>query len=308
MATTKIVFLILPEIQLLDLAGADQVFYEAKCYGSDIEIDYCAFDTDIHTSTLLPIGKVKALTEISFKAGDYLIIPGAETSYLLSDEFRAKQHLFEWLKMAHNQGVILCSVCTGAFALALAGLLNGRKCTTHWKRTAQLQTLFPKVEVVENILFIEDGNILTSAGVTSGIDLALHIVSQLEDEFFAYKVARELVIYMRRQGHHAQQSVFLQYRNHIHSGVHKVQDWLQENIHQKAALIDLAEIACMSTRNFTRVFRKETGISVNDFTTLIRKEKIKALIKKPDMTHSQIAKACGLKSERQIMRLLKQLL
>lgn len=305
MATTKIVFLILPEIQLLDLAGADQVFYEAICYGSDIEIDYCAFQDNIKTSTLLPIGKVKELNEINFNAGDYLIIPGAETSYLLSEAFKAKTEVFEWLKMAYAQKVILCSVCTGAFVLAIAGLLDGRKCTTHWKRTEQLQLLFPKAEVVENILFIEDGGILTSAGVTSGIDLALHIVSQLEDDFFAYKVARELVIYMRRQGNHAQQSIFLQYRNHIHSGVHKVQDWLQENIHQKSSLPDLADIACMSTRNFTRIFKKETGISVNDFTTLIRKEKIKALIKKPDMTRSQIARHCGLKSERQVIRLLK---
>lgn len=307
MATTKIVFLILPEIQLLDLAGADQVFYEAKCYGSDLQIDYCSFEDSIRTSTLLPIGKVKSLHEISFKPGDYLIIPGAETSYLLSEAFKAKTEVFEWLKMAYAQKVILCSVCTGAFVLAIAGLLDGRKCTTHWKRTEQLQLLFPKAEVVENILFIEDGGILTSAGVTSGIDLALHIVSQLEDDFFAYKVARELVIYMRRQGNHAQQSIFLQYRNHIHSGVHKVQDWLQENIHQKSSLPDLADIACMSTRNFTRIFKKETGISVNDFTTLIRKEKIKALIKKPDMTRSQIARHCGLKSERQVIRLLKQI-
>ncbi len=307
MAVTKIVFLIVPEIQLLDLAGADQVFYEARCYGSDIEIEYCAFQDFIKTATLLPIGKVKDLHEITFKAGDYLIIPGAETSYLLSEEFRTKTEVFEWLKMAYSQKVILCSVCTGAFVLAIAGLLDGRKCTTHWKRTAQLQALFPKTEVVENILFIEDEGILTSAGVTSGIDLALHIVSQLEDDFFAYKVARELVIYMRRPGNHAQQSVFLQYRNHIHSGIHKVQDWLQENLHQKSSLPDLADIACMSTRNFTRVFKKETGISVNDFTTLIRKEKIKALIKKPDMTRIQIARHCGLKSERQIIRLLKQL-
>lgn len=304
---TKIVFLILPEIQLLDLAGADQVFYEAQCYGSDLKIDYCSLGSPIKTSTLLPIGKVKDFQEITFNAGDYLIIPGAETSYLLSEEFRLKNEVFEWLKMAYSQKVILCSVCTGAFVLAIAGLLDGRKCTTHWKRTAQLQTLFPKTEVIENILFIEDGDILTSAGVTSGIDLALHIVSQLEDEFFAYKVARELVIYMRRQGNHAQQSIFLQYRNHIHSGIHKVQDWLQENLHEKSSLPDLADLACMSTRNFTRVFKKETGISVNDFTTLIRKEKIKALIKKPDITRNQIARQCGLKSERQIIRLLKQL-
>jgi transcriptional regulator GlxA family with amidase domain len=140
--------------------------------------------------------------------------------------------------------------------------------------------------------------------VTSGIDLALYIVSRMKDDLFSYKVARELVVYMRRQGHHAQQSVYLLYRNHIHSGIHKVQDYLQENIDKKASLNDLADIACMSTRNLTRIFKKETLISVNEFTNLIRKEKIKELLKNPDISRAQIARECGLKSERQVFRLI----
>jgi transcriptional regulator GlxA family with amidase domain len=99
--------------------------------------------------------------------------------------------------------------------------------------------------------------------------------------------------------------VYLQYRNHIHSGIHKVQDYLQENIHKKASLNDLAEVACMSTRNLTRIFKKETRISVNEFTNLIRKEKLKELLKNPDITRLQMAKACGLSSERQVIRLIK---
>jgi transcriptional regulator GlxA family with amidase domain len=130
-------------------------------------------------------------------------------------------------------------------------------------------------------------------------------VSQLKDDLFSYKIARELVVYMRRKGNESQQSVFLQYRNHIHVGVHRVQDWLQEHINQKTNLEELAEIACMSSRNLTRVFKRETSLSIHDFITLLRKEKINELLKNPDLTRLQIAQKVGLQSERQLMRLIK---
>jgi transcriptional regulator GlxA family with amidase domain len=305
MPTTKIVFLVLPKIHLLDLAGADQVFYEATDYGADIALDYCSFTDDaVLTSTHLRFGKLKCFSEIALQKSDYLMIPGAEVSYILSSDFKQQNTLFDWIKTAHQNGVNVCSICTGAFVLALAGLLDGKKCTTHWKRTTELQAKFPKTQVLDNILFVEDQGITTSAGVTAGIDLALHIVGKIKNDLFAFKVARELVVYMRRQGNDAQRSVFLQYRNHIHSGVHQVQDWLQEHINQPHTLEDLAEMACMSARNLTRIFRRETGISVNAFTTIIRKEKIRELLKNPDMSRSQIAQACGLKSERQVARLM----
>jgi transcriptional regulator GlxA family with amidase domain len=304
MPKTNIVFLILPYIHLLDLAGADQVFLEALDCDADLHVEYCTFSENIETSSHLPFGAIRHFSEIHCEKGDYLIIPGADMGYLLSAEFAAQLDVFSWLKMAHEREVFICSICTGSFVLALAGLLDNKKCTTHWKRTAELQAKFPKTQVLENILFTEDDRILTSAGVTSGIDLALYIVSRMKDDLFSYKVARELVVYMRRQGHHAQQSVYLLYRNHIHSGIHKVQDYLQENIDKKASLNDLADIACMSTRNLTRIFKKETQISVNEFTNLIRKEKIKELVKNPDISRGQIARECGLKSERQVFRLM----
>ena len=305
MGATQIVQLVIPHIHLLDLAGPDQVFYEAIGFGADLKITYCSFENELLTSTSLPFGKLRHFSEIHFQPNDYLLIPGADVTYLLSDTFRQQKELFKWLNLAHQKRVCICSICTGAFVLAQAGLLDGLTCTTHWKRTTQLQQLFPKTKVQENILFTEQNRILTSAGVAAGIDLALYIVGKLKDDLFAFKVARELVIYRRRQGNEAQESIFLQYRNHIHSGIHQVQDWLQEHIHQKNNLADLAEIACMSTRNLTRAFKKETGISINEFATLIRLEKIKQLRKNPAITRYEIAKACGLKSERQLARLMK---
>jgi transcriptional regulator GlxA family with amidase domain len=305
MAVTKIIFLILPHIHLLDLAGADQVFHEAIEHGADIALDYCSFTENITSSTALPFGKLKHFSKIKIKEGDYIFVPGAEVSFLVSNKMKAQKDLFEWINDCYKKGANICSICTGAFFLAQAGLLNGRKCTTHWKRTTELQNTFPSIRLVENILYTEDERIFTSAGVTAGIDMALNIVSTLMDDNFSFKIARELVIYVRRQGNEAQQSVFMQYRNHIHTGIHNVQEYLQENCQKKNTLNELADVAFMSARNLTRTFKKETGLSINEYVTLIRKERIKELMKNPNITRAQLAMQCGLKSERHVSRLLQ---
>lgn len=302
---TQIIFLILPHVHLLDLAGPDQVMLEARDYGAKINIRYCSMSTEIKTSNQLPFGKLIHFKKIVPKPGDYIIVPGCDKDYLLSTAFRKEQELFTWLKKSHEANVTICSICTGAYVLGLAGLLDDKKCTTHWKHTARLKDKFPKANVIENILFTEQDGIYTSAGVTAGIDLAMHIAGKLTNDNTAYKVARELVVYIRRQGTDSQQSIFLNYRNHMHSNIHKLQDWLQTNINKKNTLDDLAEIANMSSRNLTRIFKKETGISINKFVTLIRKDKITELLKNPDITREQIAKQCGLKSERQIIRIIQ---
>jgi transcriptional regulator GlxA family with amidase domain len=307
MATTKIVFLILPHVHLLDLAGPDQVFLEAKDYGADIDVIYASFTDKLATSTDLPLGKVTHFDAVSINAGDFIFIPGADIKYLQSTALHREKALIQWITEGYQNGAFLCSVCTGAFFLGITGLLNGKKCTTHWKRTAELQAFYPKAKVVENILFTEEDRIFTSAGVTSGIDMALHILTTLKDDLFSFKVARELVIYQRRSGNQEQTNVLWDYRNHIHTGIHNMQEWLMDNIHEKTSIYHLADIACMSARNLTRVFKKETGITINEYITLLRKEKIKELLKKPDLRRAQIAKECGLKSERQIVRLIQDI-
>jgi transcriptional regulator GlxA family with amidase domain len=306
MQKRKIIFLVLPHVHLLDLAGPDQVFLEANDYNADLDIVYCGPENDLFTTSKLGIARLKNFTKIKISKGDYVIIPGADVKYLLSGAIPSEKEMLTWLRNGYETGALLCSVCTGAFFLAKTGLLNGRKCTTHWKRAKQLKQKFPLVKMEEDILFTEDGRILTSAGVTAGIDMALFIVARLSGEQTSFKVARELVIYMRRQGNEAQQSIFMQYRNHIHSGIHKVQDYVQENIQDKITLFHLADIACMSSRNLTRLFKKETGITINNYITLVRKEVLANLKTNPDLTRKQMAALCGLSSERQVIRLIKE--
>lgn len=301
----KFIFLVLPQLHIMDLAGPDQTIHEAIEYGADFEIEYCGINQHVATTAGLPIGKIPHFSKVNYKAGDYLFIPGSQVEYILSQEFKKETELLQWIKTIHSEGVLLCSICAGAFVLAQCGLLDQITCTTHFKRTHQLQTYAPQAIVQENILFAEQNGIYTSAGIASGIDMTLDIIEKLTDGYFAHKVARELVIYNRRDGQQAQQSVMLQFRNHIHAGIHKAQDFIVEHINKKHSVYDLADLACMSERNFTRVFKKETGITVVEYINKIRKEKVRELLKNPEYNRRQIATKVGLQSERQLQRILK---
>lgn len=301
--STKFVFLLLPGVHLLDLAGADQALHEAIDFGADFQITYCGIDVAPVSSAGLHFKQQPHFSDIPLEAGDYLVIPGASISYLLSKDFRKQKELFSWIKKCHNNQVHLVSICAGAFVLAFAGLLDGRECTTHFKQTANLQALFPKAKVKEHVLFVESGSIFTSAGIAAGIDLVLYIIEKIRGSYFAHKVARELVIYNRREPDSSQVSVFMQFRNHIHAGIHTAQDFIINNIHQKHSLINLAELANMSERNFTRLFKKNTGTSVVSFINAVRKEMIQNLVKNKDLNYGQIAAKVGLGSEKQVRRI-----
>jgi transcriptional regulator GlxA family with amidase domain len=301
----KFTFLILPHFHSMDLAGPDQTILEAIDYGANFEIEYCGIDEHPVSSAGLPLGKLKHFIEVQLTEGDFLIIPGSSVNYLISPEFKRNIDLIDWIVQQRREKINLVSICAGAFVLAECGLLDHLECTTHFKRTTQLQALYPKARVKENILFVEENGIYTSAGIAAGIDLLLHIIEKLKGSLFAHKVAREMVIYIRREGSGEQQSIYLQFRNHIHSGIHKVQDFIVGHIDQKNNLTDLADVAGMSERNLTRVFKKETGITVNDYITSVRLENIKNLLNNPDFSRKQIAQKVGLESEKQLQRIIK---
>lgn len=300
----KIVFLILPQIHLLDLAGPDQVFYEAREMGADITIEYCSVEMPIASASGISLGRFRHFKEVHIYRDDYVIIPGCDRLHFAGPSLPYEKGLKTWLMAGYENGAHICSICTGAFLLGRLGFLNGRKCTTHWKRTAELKKEFPRAQVIADTLFTDDQRVLTSAGLTAGIDLALYILAQHKGEHFSFRVARELVVYIRRQGTNTQESVFTTYRNHIHTGIHRVQDYVQENISKHITLNQLADIACTSPRNLTRLFKKETGVTVNYFVTLVRKERLRKL-EQQEFTRKQMASLCGLKSERQVIRLLK---
>jgi transcriptional regulator GlxA family with amidase domain len=301
---TKVVFFIPQAVELLDLAGPIQVFKEAKFHGLEISMEYLSFHSEMVSSVGLTIGGIQPYQNATFSKGDFLIIAGFDGEGLIRNQV-VEEEFFVWLKKQDTLGVNLCSICTGAFILGAAGLLNGLECTTHWRSIDLLKQLYPQTKVLDDRLFVKSGQIYTSAGISAGIDLALFILEELKDALLVYKVARGLVLYHRRSEKHHQQSIYLSFRNHINPKIHQVQDYLVDNLAKENKIEKLAEIVGMSERNLSRVFKETTGLTVLEYITKLRTEYAKMLRNNAEYTVKYIATECGFKSERQLQRILK---
>ena len=282
---------------MLDLAGPLQVFLEANRIERRFTIHYSSTEQKVTTEGGLVVADLEPLREAG--EGDIIVVPGMP--YRFTE--RIPRAVTRWLKSSAEAGASIASVCTGAFLLGDAGLLNGRRCTTHWSRIEELRQRFPDARVLDDRLFVSDESITTSAGIASGIDMALSMIERLHGSLVAAAVAREMVIYIRRDGSQQQQSVYLEYRTHLHPGIHRVQDWLTHNPDADATIPQLADIAGMSGRNLTRTFRAATGITIQQFTTQLRLELARNLLHDPSLTIDRIAERCGLGSARQLRRI-----
>ncbi|HEY6505757.1 MAG TPA: DJ-1/PfpI family protein [Chitinophagaceae bacterium] len=301
----KIAFIIPPQVELLDLAGPVQVFTEAKFYGFQAEMEFYVYQEGPVSTSGLGFGEVKHFKEARLQEGDFVFVPGMNFEYVNSLSFKAEREYFKWLKECSTRKITVCSICNGAFALGHAGLLKDTECTTHWRRVNQLQLEFPQAKVLTDILYIKSNNVYTSAGISAGIDLALAIMEELKGPLFTHKVARGLVVYHRRSGTHKQQSIYLDYRNHINPQIHEVQDYLIDHLSQENSIETLASLVGMSPRNLSRVFKEKTGSTVLEYLTLLRKEFASTMLNSPDYTIEYIAAQCGFKTARQLQRILK---
>jgi transcriptional regulator GlxA family with amidase domain len=301
----KIAFIIPPSVELLDLAGPVQVFTEAKFYGFEVDMEYYSFAPEPESTAGLGFGKVAHFSEAVLKEGDFLFMPGMDYEYVSSMQFGAQRPFFNWLKECSQKRITICSICNGAFALGMAGLLKDTECTTHWRRVKDLQTRFPEAKVQSDILYVKSNNVYTSAGISAGIDLALSILEDAKGPLFTHKVARGLVVYHRRSGRHKQQSIYLDYRNHINPQIHEVQDYLIENLSKESNIETLAALVNMSPRNLSRVFKEKTGSTILEYHTLLRIEFANTMLNNPEYTIEYIAAQCGFKTARQLQRILK---
>ncbi|WP_142688320.1 GlxA family transcriptional regulator [Chitinophaga polysaccharea] len=302
MERKRVIFFLFDHVHLMDLAGAVTVFYEAGCCGHPYELRYVSPYAAPGTSSGLGFTRVEPPDAITIQRDDIVIVAGMD---LAKWDHSADDTWMLWLQQAAAVGATLCSVCTAAFALAAAGLLDGRSCTTHWGYTAALQQRFPKLQVIENRLFVKSDNIYTSAGISTGIDLALFLVEEHYGPTFAYTVAKDMVVYIRRDGAASQHSIHLQYRQHINHQVHEIQDHITHHLHTKLTITELAAMVYMSPRNLTRLFKSTTGITIGDYIRNLREEKAMQLLKDGQKL-AWVAKTCGIGSTRQLGQLAKK--
>jgi transcriptional regulator GlxA family with amidase domain len=299
MSKNRVLFLILDQVHLLDLAGPVQAFYEANTYGVPYEILYVSDKSEQESSSQLKFHQLVLLSKIKLDKTDMIIVSG----HLLPTEQNVA--VLKFLQQANQLGLTICSICTGAFTLAAAGILNNKNCTTHWKYTDTFQKAFPNITVIKNRLFVKDGNVYSSAGIATGIDLALFVLEERHGAEFAWKIAREMVVYIRRDEAEEQESIYLKYRRHINNNIHEVQDYIIHHLKEKLSIEVLAEKVFTSPRNLTRLFKKITGITIGTYIEKIRVEKANQLIK-AKYKMDAIASECGFKSTTQLKTILRK--
>jgi transcriptional regulator GlxA family with amidase domain len=213
-----------------------------------------------------------------------------------------------WLRGVAKSAHRLGSLCVGAYLLAEAGLLDGRRATVHWKYARELALRFPRVSVDANPIWLQDGNLYTSAGISAGIDLALAWVEQDHGSAAALKVARELVLFLRRPGGQDQFSASLAAQALGTKAIHELQVWMAENLNRQITVGSLAERVSMSPRHFARVFTREMGATPSRYLLQLRVEAARRLLEQTDKGPAQIAFACGFSSADVMRRAFHRLL
>ncbi len=286
---------------MLDLAGPAQVFHTATRLGASYQLLFCAHQEALLSAQGLVFAQLTLLMPVA--PGALIIVPGISSEGRTPADILLTPAVRRWLQDAHQIGAHIASVCTGAFVLGEAGLLDGRRCTTYWALVPYLQARHPQAQVLDTVLFVHDRGVTTSAGVASGIDMALSFLEQNQGPLFTAQVARHLVVYLRRNGTQPQTSVYLEYRTHLHLGVHCVQDYLISRLTEPVSLQELAEIAHMSTRSLSRAFKGATGLTPVQYQQRLRLELAANLLRDRELTISEVAIKCGFEDARHFRRL-----
>jgi transcriptional regulator GlxA family with amidase domain len=266
----RVVILAFPGVQPLDVVGPAEVFSGADQLARGtyvIEVVAAQREPILTHSGGYRIVPAKATTDCRGSIDTLIVAGGFGVQGALED-----QSLIRWVRAVARRSRRVCSVCTGAFLLAEAGLLDGRRATTHWASCAELARRHPKVEVDPKPIFVRDGDVWTSAGVTAGIDLALALVEEDLGPGLSREIARWLVVFLQRPGGQAQFSSHLESSPASRPPLRELQAWIADNLDSDLRVEALAMRAAMSPRNFARAFRREIGLTPAAYVEALRVE------------------------------------
>ncbi len=321
---TTVVFLLLPGVHLLDLAGPAQAFFTAGDLGHRYDLRYvsgapsdgapsggapsCGAAPDGAPSNNDVVASAQGLPLLvgtdwpALGPDDLVVVPG----WRVGGDPGAWPHLTagtrERLRAHHAAGGTVASVCAGADALGQAGLLDGRRCTTHHAVQDALAARHPRAHVVRDVLFTTDDGVVTSAGIASGIDLSLYLLAMRHGPAVAARVAREMVVYARRNGTEPQASAMLRHRSHVDDTVHRAQDHIDEHFARPLPLADLAARTGVAERTLTRAFTRATGVTPLRYQQMLRRERAEHLIGQ-GATVEAAARTVGFEDSRSLRRL-----
>jgi len=298
--TKLIVLVAFPDLPMLEIAGPGDVFFQASRAVAEktgiqnaYQVIVLAADRSdqIVTRSGITIASPLRIEDITSPI-DTMLIAG----YNFDNPVIESSDFYNWLSGMSGKVRRIGSICVGTFALAKAGLLDGKKVTTHWNKAGKLHQDFPKAQVDSSRFFIKDGNIYTSGGVSSATDLALALVEEDFGREIAVAVARNLVLYLKRPGYQYQFGDLLPASESGHGLIARLQEWMITHLDQDLSVEHMAEHAHMSPRNFARVFLKETGLTPAKYVEKLRVEIARKLLVEGDLSMDQIAVKTGLVS------------
>jgi transcriptional regulator GlxA family with amidase domain len=276
--------------QILDVSGPLEVFSTASRFVPGVDYDMSVASVGG--------GTLASTSGLSFSTVDLadcrtpvdtLIVTGGRDM----DAATADPQLLSQVRRLADGSRRVASVCSGAFVLAAAGLLDGRRAATHWAECDLLQHTYPAVTVDTDAIYVRDGNVWTSAGVTAGIDLALALVADDHGRHAAARVARQLVVYLRRSGGQAQFSTLLAAQDAETEPIRDLLVWLPDHLDGNLTVAALAQHTHLSVRQFSRVFKADTGTTPADHIEAIRTEAACRLLETTRVAIEEIARSCG---------------
>lgn len=288
----RVVVVVYPGALALDITGPIEVFDTASrllaSSGARYRIDFVSADAPlVRTSS----GVVVEASPLEAGQGpiDTLLVPGGWGL----DSALQNRALVSWIGRAATRSRRVASVCGGSFLLAEAGLLDGRRATTHWAYCKTMACRYPDVRVDSEPIFVWDGPYVTSAGVSTGIDMALALVEADHGAALALETARFLVLFLKRHGGQSQFSAVLDAQLADHPPIRAAQEWIVDNLHHPLPVAEIAQRVNMSLRNFARVFRREVGATPGQYIERTRIARARELLETTDLTLGQVAQRCG---------------
>lgn len=304
-STRQVGVFIYDQVNIIDCSGPAQVFDAAALVLEALhpsaprayEITFISHDTKPVRSSC----GLRLIPDVGFRRMrrklHTLFIAGGDVSGLFGN-----RSLLDWVRKTRTSCERTASVCTGAFVLAEAGILDGRRATTHWAFTKHLAEQYAAVSVEADALFIADEDIYTSAGVTAGMDLALALVEDDYGRELALEVARQLVLFLKRPGGQSQFSAHLNAQTSAAGRLQHVTEWIIDHLDDDLGVENLAERAAMSPRNFARVFVEELGMTPAKFVEKARVDQARRDLEDSDLTVEEIAAASGFGSGERMRR------
>lgn len=301
---TSVWFVLTPPVLMLDYAGPAEALRMAVECGAPFELHHCGPLARVATSIGTFIDGLDPLPAVLPPHSLVMVVGTMESPEPgTSAPFDA---VASWLRSAPREDTRVASICSGAFLLARAGYLAGRRCTTHFALVDLLRREEPSAHVLDDCLFVDDSNVLTSAGITAGIDLSLHLIEHYAGAEVAAEVARRQVLYQRRAGNDTQVSPWLAHRNHLHPAVHRAQDIIARDLTRAWSVAELARAAYLSSRHLSRLFAEHAGISVLSYQQSLRVARAQQLMSDPGLTIERVAEQSGFASVRDFRRVWRR--